>query len=229
MYARTEGVVGKLSLDLRLGHSLFYATKVWARGRMEGIEQMQDSMRKIKASRLNEATGLVSRMDLIQIHNLLDWRTHAHTLQGWKAEGRVRYIGVTHYEKDAYDTLCDILRAKQFDFLQINFSILEREAEQKLLPLAMDTGHAVIVNRPFADGALFPFVDGDPLPPWAPEIECHTWSQYFLKFVLSHRAVTCVIPATGNPQHMEENLRAAKDPLPDAMTRKKMVEYLRSL
>jgi aryl-alcohol dehydrogenase-like predicted oxidoreductase len=229
MYARTEGVVGKLSLELRLGHSLFYATKVWTRGRTEGIEQMQDSMRKIKASRFNEKTEQISRMDLIQIHNLLDWRTHAKTLQAWKGEGRVRYIGITHYEKDAYDTIADILRSEQFDFLQINYSILEREAEEKLLPLAMDTGHAVLISRPFADGVLFPYVDEDPLPPWAAEIGCHTWSQFFLKFVLSHKAVTCVIPATGNPQHMEDNLQAGIGPLPDVLMRKKMVEYFRSL
>jgi aryl-alcohol dehydrogenase-like predicted oxidoreductase len=229
MYARTEGVVGKLSLELRLGHSLVYATKVWARGRLEGIEQMQDSMRRIKASRLNEKTGLVSRMDLIQIHNLLDWRTHAQTLRAWKDEGRVRYIGITHYEKDSYDTIADILRTKQFDFLQINYSILEREAEEKILPLAMETGHAVLINRPFADGALFPFVDEDPLPPWAAEIGCHTWSQFFLKFILSHKAVTSVIPATANAKHMEENLKAGSGPLPDALMRRKMVEYFRSL
>jgi len=164
----------------------------------------------------------VKRLDLMQIHNLLDWRTHLRTLREWKQAGRVRYIGVTHYTASAYDELERVLRAEPLDFVQVNYSLGEREADRRILPLARDRGLAVLANRPFAEGGLFQRVRNTPLPPWAAEIGCESWAQFFLKWVLGHAGVTCVIPATSRVAHLEDNMKAGIGPLPDAATREKM-------
>jgi diketogulonate reductase-like aldo/keto reductase len=168
-------------------------------------------------------------MDLMQIHNLADVATHTETLKEWKQEKRVRYIGITHYTSAAYGAVERWLRTRQYDFLQINYSLGERESEKRLLPFARELNMAVIANRPFAEGALFRRVKGKPLPPWAAELGIESWAQYFLKWIVSHPAITCAIPGTGNPQHMQDNLGAGRGALPDAATRKRMTEYFDTL
>jgi aryl-alcohol dehydrogenase-like predicted oxidoreductase len=158
----------------------------------------------------------------MQIHNLLDWRTHLATLREWKAAGRVRYVGVTHYTASAYDELERVLRAEPLDFVQVNYSLGERDAERRILPLARDRGVAVLVNRPFAEGGLFARVRRRPLPEWAAAAGCASWAQLFLKWILAHPAVTCVIPATSRPEHLEDNMAAGSGSLPDAATRERM-------
>jgi diketogulonate reductase-like aldo/keto reductase len=212
MYGAAESVVGDLAAELALGDRLFLATKVWTSGREAGIAQMEQSMRRLRARRL----------DLMQVHNLLDWRTHLRTLRDWKAAGRIRYLGVTHYTSSAYDELERVLRAEAVDFVQVNYSLGEREAERRILPLARERGIAVLVNRPFSEGGLFQRVRGTPLPGWAAEIGCESWAQFFLKWILAHPAVTCVIPATSRVEHLVDNLKAGVGPLPDAAGRERM-------
>jgi aryl-alcohol dehydrogenase-like predicted oxidoreductase len=212
MYGRSESVVGDLAAELGLQRKLFLATKVWTSGRDAGIRQMEESFRRLHTE----------RMDLMQIHNLLDWRTHLATLRRWKEQGKVRYIGVTHYTESAYDELAGVLKAEELDFVQLNYSIAERAAEHRLLPLAAERRMAVLVNRPFAQADLFSKVRGKPLPGWAAEIGCASWAQFFLKFVISHPAVTCAIPGTSKLQHLVDNLQAAVGPLPDDATRERM-------
>jgi diketogulonate reductase-like aldo/keto reductase len=219
MYGAAESVLGELSAQLKLRERLFLATKVWTRGRAEGARQMQNSLERMRAGRL----------DLIQVHNLVDVATHTETLKAWKAEQRVRYIGITHYTSAAYAEMERWLGTGQYDFLQINYSLGERESERRLLPMAMEKKVAVIVNRPFAEGALFRRVKGKALPPWAAELGIDSWAQYFLKWIVSHPAVTCAIPATANPRHMRDNLGAGRGALPDAAARKRMADYFDSL
>jgi diketogulonate reductase-like aldo/keto reductase len=209
MYGRAESVVGELATELTLGGKLFVATKVWTSGRDAGIAQMEESMRRLH----------VKNLDLMQVHNLVDWRTHLATLRGWKQAGRVRYVGMTHYTASAHDELERVLRAEPVDFVQINYSVGEREAERRLLPFARDRGIAVLINRPFAEGALFRAVRGKPIPTWATELGCDSWGQLFLKWILANPAVTCVIPATSKPEHLEDNMKAGLGPLPDAAAR----------
>lgn len=212
MYGRAESVIGELARQLGLGAQLFYATKVWTRGERQGVAQMEASYRRMG----------VERMDLMQVHNLLDVDTHLATLRRWKEEGRLRYLGVTHYTESAYDALERVMRRGRLDFVQLNYSLAERAAEQRLLPLAQDLGVAVIVNRPFANGRLFGRVRGEPLPAWAQEFGARSWAQLFLKFVLGHPAVTCAIPATRNPAHMADNLDAGRGALPEATARRRI-------
>jgi diketogulonate reductase-like aldo/keto reductase len=219
MYGRAEETVGDLLADLGGAARCWLATKVWTTGRAEGIRQMEASFRRMRTD----------RMDLMQIHNLVDWRTHAGTLSAWKAEGRVRYVGVTHYHAGAHAELERVVRTGGFDFVQINYSPAEPEAEETVLQAAQDTGTAVLVNRPFGQGELFRRVRGRALPPWAAEAGCTSWSGYFLKWILAHPAVTCVIPGTGNPAHMADDLAAGAGPLPDAALRRRMLEHLRGL
>jgi aryl-alcohol dehydrogenase-like predicted oxidoreductase len=216
MYGRAETVVGELASELGLLGTLFVATKVWTSGREAGRAQMERSLERLR----------VRRLDLLQVHNLVDWDTHLGTLREWKAAGRVRYVGVTHYAASAYTELEQVLRREPLDFLQINYSLAEREAERRLLPLARERGLAVLINRPFAEGALFQRVRGRALPPWAAELGCRSWAQLFLKWILAHPAVTCVIPATGRPEHVADNLGAAFGPLPDAATRARLERLL---
>jgi diketogulonate reductase-like aldo/keto reductase len=206
MYGRAEGVVGDLLAASGERDRAFLATKVWTSGRAEGIAQMEASMRLLRTKRI----------DLMQIHNLLDWRTHLPTLRAMKADGRIRYIGITHYTSSAYREVEAALRAEPVDFLQINYALDDRTAEARLLPLAQERGVAVIVNMPFGGGGLLRRLRDEPLPGWAAEIGAQSWAQVLLKYVLGHPAVTCVIPGTGRPEHMAENARAASGPLPDA-------------
>ena len=212
MYGAAESVAGDLATDLAITDKLFLATKVWTSGRDTGVAQMEQSLRRLRRQRL----------DLMQIHNLLDWRTHLRTLREWKAAGRVRYVGVTHYTSSAYDELERVLRGEPLDFVQVNYSLGEREAERRILPLARDRGVAVLVNRPFSEGGLFQRVRGRALPEWAAALDCESWAQFFLKWILAHPAVTCVIPATSRPQHLVDNMKAGTGNLPDAATRERM-------
>ena len=216
MYGPSESVVGDLATELGIAQRLFMATKVWTSGREAGIRQMEESLRRMG----------VSRMDLMQIHNLLDWKKHLVTLKQWKAAGRIRYVGITHDHSGAYAELERLLKTKEFEFVQFNYSIAERKAEERILPLAHELGVAVIVNRPFAAASLFSRVKGKDVPAWATEFDCKSWSQFFLKYILSHPAVTCVIPATGKPQHLLDNMMAGIGRLPDASMRKRMVEFM---
>jgi diketogulonate reductase-like aldo/keto reductase len=169
------------------------------------------------------------RLDLMQIHNQVDWRTHLQTLRAWKEQGRVRYIGITHYTESAYGDLAKVIEAEDLDFVQLNYSIVDRAAEKRLLPLARERRVAVIVNRPFEKAGLFDKVRGKDLPAWAKELDCASWAQFFLKFILAHPAVTCAIPATSKPKHLLDNMQAGLGRLPDSATRNKMAEYVRQL
>jgi aryl-alcohol dehydrogenase-like predicted oxidoreductase len=219
MYGQSESVVGDLAAELKLHNQLFIATKVWTSGRDAGIRQMEESFRRLRTE----------RVDLMQIHNLVDWRTHLTTLRQWKNDGRIRYVGVTHYTASAYQQLAAVLEKEELDFVQLNYSIAEREAETRLLPLAADRRVAVLVNRPFAQAQLFRKVRGKPLPPWAKEIGCAGWAQFFLKFVVSHPSVTCAIPATSKVQHLIDNMQAGIGQLPDAKTRERMAKVVSDL
>ncbi len=219
MYGAAESAVGDLAAEAGVAGRLFYATKVWTSGREAGIRQMEESFRRMR----------VARMDLMQVHNLLDLETHRKTLEAWKKEGRVRYIGVTHYHEGAYDALERVMKTRVFDFVQLNYSIVEREAEQRLLPLAQETGAAVIVNRPFAQANLFSRVRGKSVPDWCGEFDCASWAQLFLKYVLAHPAVTCVIPATSKPKHLVDNMQAGYGRLPSEAERRRMVEFMATL
>ncbi|MCW5749369.1 MAG: aldo/keto reductase, partial [Alphaproteobacteria bacterium] len=213
MYGAAEGVVGELLSDMALHDAAFVATKVWTSGRAAGIAQMQRSLRLLNRERL----------ELMQIHNLVDWQTQLATLRAWKAEGRIRYLGITHYTAAAHAELEAVMRAEALDFVQLNYSLDDRAAEQRLLPLAAERGIAVLVNRPLGGGGLLRDLRGRKLPDWARDIGCASWSQALLKFVLGHPAVTCVIPGTGSPAHMRDNAGAGLDPLPDAALRARMV------
>jgi diketogulonate reductase-like aldo/keto reductase len=215
MYGRSEAVLGELIAKLDLRPRLWIATKVWTRGRKAGEAQIAESMRRLRTDRL----------DLLQIHNLLDWREHVPTLRALQQSGKVRYSGITHYRADAHAELERVLTDERFDFLQVNYSLAERDAESRLLPFCRDKGVAVLANRPFADGAMFDRVRGKPLPPWAAEIGCASWAQFFLKFVVSHPAVTCTIPATAKSRHVQDNCGAGLAPVPDAAQRSRMAEY----
>jgi len=214
MYGRSEAVVGEVAAKLGLAGKLFLATKVWTRGRQAGIEQMEASERLLGTKRL----------DLLQVHNLLDVDTHLTTLRAWKEAGRVRYIGVTHYTASAYHEVERVLRREKLDFLQVNYSLAEREAEERILPLARERGVAVLVNRPFGGGEALKRALGKPLPAWATELDCTSWAQFFLKFVLANPAVTCAIPATNKRAHLDDDLGAAFGRLPDEKLRRRMVD-----
>lgn len=218
MYGESERVVGDLSAKAGLREKLFFATKVWTSGKDAGVRQMEQSLRLMRAT----------RMDLMQVHNLLDVETHTRTLQAWKAEGRVRYIGITHYHAGAHRELERLVRTRRYDFVQVNFSLGEREAEERLLQVCAEHGAAVIANRPFAGAGLFSRVKGKPLPAWAAEFDCASWGQFFLKWILGNPAVTCVIPGTSRVRHLVDNVQAGMGRLPDSAQRKRMVELFQS-
>src|SRR2546430_7376305 len=215
MYGSSESVAGDLIAELGLRERLFIATKVWTSGRDEGIQQMETSFKRLR----------VERMDLMQVHNLVDVATHTKTLQDWKAQGRIRHLGITHYTASAYAEVERWLSTGTFDFVQINYSLAERDAEKRLLPLAAERKVNVIINRPFAGSALFRQTKGKPLPPWATELGIASWAQYFLKWIVSHPAVTCAIPGTGRPEHMRDNLAAGRGPFPGPPDRQSMADY----
>jgi aryl-alcohol dehydrogenase-like predicted oxidoreductase len=213
MYTTAEGVLGELLTD-EMHARAFLATKVWTRSERAGIEQMSRSAQLLKTPRL----------DLIQVHNLLDLDTQLKTLYAWKAAGRVRYVGVTHYTVGAHADLARVLSSEKLDFVQFNYSPLTRAAEKRLLPLAAERGVAVLINRPFEDGALFQAVRGKALPAWAAEVDATSFGQLALKFIASHPAVTCIIPATGKLEHLEDNLAGGRGRLPDARQREAIAQ-----
>jgi len=216
MYGRSETVSGEIAAELGIHKQLFVATKVWISGRDAGIRQMEESFRRLR----------VTKIDLMQVHNLVDYRTHLTTLRKWRDAGKIRYLGVTHYHAGAYTELARVLATEELDFVQLNYSMAERDAEERLLPLAAEKRMAVLVNRPFAGSALFDRTRGKTLPAWAKEIGCASWAQYFLKFIVAHPAVTCAIPATSKVSHLIDNMQAGSGPLPDARMRAQMVRYL---
>ncbi|MFJ2710195.1 aldo/keto reductase [Pseudomonas sp. NPDC087346] len=203
MYGRAEESVGELLSIHQPRSPAFLATKVWTRGREEGIAQMEQSFRLLRTDCI----------DLMQIHNLLDWQTHLPTLREWKAQGRIRYIGITHYTPSAYDEVEAVLKAEQLDFLQINYALDDRGVEKRILPLCRERGVAVICNRPFGGGGLLARLKGKPLPGWVSDVQVNSWPQLALKFLLAHSAVTCVIPGTGNPRYMADNAGAGFGPI----------------
>jgi diketogulonate reductase-like aldo/keto reductase len=219
MYGRSEGVVGEISRKLRLRPSLFLATKVWTTGRDNGIAQMEQSLRELRTDRI----------DLMQVHNLVDVRTHLATLSDWKSRGRIRYAGITHYTAGAYSEIERLLRQERLDFLQVNYSVLEPEAGERLLPLAAERGVAVVANRPFGGGEALRRSAGRAVPDWAGELDSRSWAQLFLKWILGNSAVTCAIPGTGKLRHLEDNVRAAAGPLPDARQRRRIAEAVAGL
>jgi diketogulonate reductase-like aldo/keto reductase len=215
MYGESEEVVGEL-LKATRHESVFAATKVWADGKQAGIDQMERSRR----------LWGVTRFDLMQIHNLRDWQEHLATLKDWKAQGRIRYIGITTSHGRMHDELERALEREPFDFVQLTYNLDDREVERRLLPLAAERKIAVLVNRPFQRGGLFDKVRGKSLPPWAKDLGIASWAQYFLKFVVSHPAVTCAIPATSKLKHVEDNMAAGYGRLPDAAERERMVRFV---
>jgi diketogulonate reductase-like aldo/keto reductase len=212
MYGRAEEVVGDIAAKLGLRPHLFLATKVWTTGRDAGVRQMEASLRKLRTESL----------DLMQVHNLVDADVHLDTLAGWKRDGRVRHIGVTHYQAGAHEALALALTVHALDFLQVNYSVAEPEAERRLLPLARDRGVRVVANRPFAEGDLLRHLAGRPLPSYAGEIGCTSWAQLLLKFVVSHPAITCAIPATSKVAHLVDNMAANAGRLPDEALRRRI-------
>ncbi len=216
MYGQSEEVVGAIAKKRGLTGKLFLATKVWTRGREAGLRQIEASERLLGTKRL----------DLLQVHNLLDLETHLATLRALKDAGRVRYIGVTHYTASAYPAVERVLLREKLDFLQVNYSLAEREAEARILPLAREKGVAVLVNRPFAGGEALKRVLSRPLPDWAAELDCSSWPQFFLKWILANPAVTCAIPATGKRAHLDDDLDAAFGRLPDQKLRRRMAELI---
>jgi diketogulonate reductase-like aldo/keto reductase len=219
MYGSSEEVIGYCLAHVKDRSALFSATKVWTVFKALGVHQMEAS---------RELWG-VNRFDLIQIHNLLDWSTHIETLKAMRAQGRVRYIGITSTQGWRYGACEEIMQSEPIDFVQFTYNVMEREAEERLLPIAAERKLAVIVNRPFAEGALFERLRGKPLPPWAEEIDCTTWAQYLLKFIISHPAVTCAIPATRRVEHMQDNMTVLRGRLPDEKMRARMLRYIEHL
>ncbi len=213
MYGRSEGVAGDVIAALGGRDKTFIATKVWTSGRASGIAQMEQSLKLFHTDRI----------DLMQIHNLLDWQVHLETLRAWKKEGRIRLLGITHYTESAHDQLEAVLKRETFDFMQINYAIDDRGAERSLLKTAQDRGVAVLVNRPFGGGSLMRTLAKRPLPGWAKDIGCTSWAQILLKFVLANPAITCAIPGTSNPAHMRDNIQAGTGDYPDAGLLKKMI------
>ncbi len=219
MYGSAQKILGKCFQQLSPPESLFSATKVWTPGEWLGVQQMA----------VSEKLWGLDMFDLMQVHNLLDWKTHLKTLHEWKESKRIRYVGVTTSHGRRHDELIKIMQTEPLDFVQFTYNIKYTEAEQKLLPLAADKGIAVIINRPFDGGKLFNRIKNQSLPEWAKEIECSNWAEYFLKFILSHPAVTVAIPATTRTDHMDENMGALKGSLPDTKMREKMRSHFQSL
>src|SRR5262245_26117299 len=218
MYGRAEEVIGRLTSALGIRDKLFLATKVWTRGKQRGIQSMDRSISLLHTNRI----------DLMQVHNLVDANTQLATLQEWKQQGRIRYTGITHYQSGALSEIEKLIRGEKFDFLQINYSLMESEAEKRVLPLSQERGVAVIANRPFGSGNLFSKVRSKPLPDWAAEFDCRSWAQFFLKWIVAHPAITCAIPATNKPRHLEDNMQGGIGRLPDATLRRRMAELVKS-
>jgi diketogulonate reductase-like aldo/keto reductase len=219
MYGRAEEVIGDLTSALGIREKLFLATKVWTQGKQSGIQSMERSMSLLRTKRI----------DLMQVHNLVDVNTQLATLREWKQQGRIRYTGITHYESGALSEIEKLMRSQKFDFLQINYSLMEPEAEERILQFAQERGVAVIANRPFGSGDLFGKVRSKPLPDWAAEIDCRSWAQFFLKWIVANPAIACAIPATDKPRHLEDNMQGGIGRLPDPKLRRRMAELVSSL
>ncbi len=219
MYGRAQRVVGDLLSEMNEHRRAFVATQVWTEGSASGVLQMTESMGLLR----------VASVDLMQVHNLLDWRTHMATLGDWKRDGRIRYLGVTHYTRAAFDSLARIVESERLDFVQRPYSIAMREAEDRLLPLCAERGTAVLVNRPYEGGGLFRAVRRRKLPEWAGDFGAASWGQFFLKYILGQPAVTCVIPGTAKAAHMRDNAAAGLGRLPDARLRRRMVALVGNL
>jgi diketogulonate reductase-like aldo/keto reductase len=216
MYGEAEQVAGDLAAALGVRRKLFIASKVWSSDKLAGMRQMEESMAKLRARPI----------DLMQVHNMQDAELHLETLREWKRRGVVRYIGVTHYMANEHEAMAKLIASELVDFIQINYSVGERQAEQRLLPLARERGVGVIANRPFIGGDVFRRLRSKPLPAWAGEIDCSSWSQLLLKFVVSHPAVTCAIPATSKLEHLRENMQAGFGRMPDEKQRARIVRFV---
>jgi len=219
MYGRAEEVIGDLTAGSGNADKFFYATKVWTTGKQAGIDQMNESFRKMKRK----------KMDLMQIHNLQDWQTHIKTLKDWKEQGKIRYVGITHYAVSAHEELERIVKSAAVDFVQFNYSIKVRNAEKSLLKAAKDHGVAVIINEPFDSGNLFKLIKGKSLPAWAADYEINSWARFFLKYILANQAVNCVIPGTSDEKHLIDNLGAGFGKLPDEAGIAKMARFIESI
>jgi aryl-alcohol dehydrogenase-like predicted oxidoreductase len=218
-YGRAEAVVGELCAELGLTDALFFATKVFTEGKQAGIEEMNASLRRLQ-------TPVI---DLMQVHSMRDWELHLPSIRQLKEQGKVRYIGITIHRDSGHAQMMQLMRNENLDFIQVNYNLVEREAAEQVLPLAQDLGVAVMVNVPFAKADLFKRTRGVPLPGWASDFDCDSWAQFFLKYVISHPAVSCVIPRTGNPRHMADNLMAGFGTMPDQATRLKMEAFIAGL
>ena len=214
MYGRSEKVIGKLAAELNVTDKLWFATKVWTTGESSGKTQIENSREYFKKWPV-----------LLQVHNLQDLKTHLRTLRALKEEGKLKYIGITHYLDSEHEPLANVVKSEKLDFIQVNFSIRSRSAENYLLPLAAERGVGVIINKPFESGALFPAINNVSLPTWSKEWGISSWSAFFLKYIISNTNITCTIPATSQVSHLKENMAACFGPVPDEATRKKMVEY----
>ncbi|TYA69820.1 aldo/keto reductase [Seonamhaeicola marinus] len=219
MYGSSEAVVGKLTRKANLQDDFFYATKVWIEGKEAGIRQMENSFRLMQRN----------QMDLMQIHNLVDWKVHVKTLRQWKEQGKIKYWGITHYTNAAHGKLEEIIKAEKPDFVQFNYSIISRNAEKSLFNTIEKYNTAVLINRPFETGRLFRATKGKDIPLWAKAYDIHSWGQFFLKFILSNTLVTCVIPGTSKVHHMIDNMMAGYGRMPDSKTREKMYDYIKLL
>ena len=219
MYGSSERVVGDLTATLDCKDQFFYATKVWTSGKHAGIKQMEQSFRSMKRA----------QMDLMQIHNLVDWKTHVKTLRQWKDMGKIKYWGITHYLNSSHSALEKIIAAERPDFVQFNYSINDRHAENSLFKTIEKHRTAVLINQPYDSGSLFRHVKGHELPEWCKDYDIHSWGQFFLKFILSNKLVTCVIPGTSKPRHAIDNMMAGYGKMPDEKIREKMYRYFKNL
>ena len=219
MYGQAESRVGDVLSRMQPRPPIFAATKVWTTGREQGIAQMQESARRMQ----------VERFDLIAVHNLQDWQTHLQTLREWKEQGKVRYIGITTSHGRDHEEFTRVMRNEPLDFVQFSYNIEDRSAEETLLPLAQDRGIATMINRPYQRGSLFGRTRGHALPALAADLDCASWGQFFLKFILGHPAVTSVIPASSKVHHMQDNMGANSGHVPDAQQRAEMLRIFESL